>query len=126
MDCLGCKTTVPEHSYGAWCDSCGGVIRPDGSHYVRHVATAKGAGGEFKILWDDSTADYSFTRLVKIKKFVEEQGQWVQMYEPRTHRGRLDDVIALVQPYARGDSADLPELIHTKHATESEIEAISG
>jgi hypothetical protein len=125
--CNSCQTEAVWSTFGPWCDVCGGVVGPTGKHYIRHVATASGNGGSFKILRDESSATYAFVYKRNTKTWIEEKGEWRnQVATYMTHAPSLDAIIALVQPEARGDKSNpLPELIPAKSATEAELKTLS-
>src|SRR6266496_1181193 len=121
MECRNCGGQARETSYGPFCDRCGGVWLRPGEPYVRHVATAKGEGGEFPILYDHSLSEYAFSFQRLVRTWVQVQNDWVQTLRTFTKHGTLDEMIALVQPHARGTGAGIPELLTGSGATPEEI-----
>lgn len=106
IKCDGCGGPTREVSHGAWCDACGGVVRPDG-FYVRLVASFKDAGtppyvglgpaGEIQILKDTSLGDYTVSWWVNTKTQVEGREGWTEAVALRTRtysslRLLIDDV----------------------------------
>lgn len=121
MKCRSCGGDAISSSYGPWCDPCGGVYFDKGKPYVRHVATAKGAGGEFKILFDHSLGSYVFSVQREVKVWVKVRNEFKQGVRTFTHNGTLDAMIAMAQPEARGDAHDLPQLLTGTGATPEEV-----
>jgi len=111
LRCRGCDAIAIETSYGPWCDVCGGVMLRTGEPYVRHVATASGPGGEFKILFDHTLRTYTVSVPMKTRTWIEIKQEFVQATKTFMFIGTLDFVIALIQPYARGESVDFPSLV---------------
>jgi len=125
MRCRGCDAIAQESSYGPWCDACGGVMFRAGEPYVRHVATASGAGGDFKILYDHSFRQYSVAVTRNIKTWVELKKDFVQAVRTFIYTGTLDYVIALIQPEARGDAKEYPALLIGAGANDDEKASVA-
>lgn len=121
MLCRNCESEARETSYGPWCDACGGVYLRKGEPYVRHVATAKGHGGEFPILYDHTLGGYTFSYQRLVRTWVQLKNDWVQANRTFTNSGSLDLMIAMAQPHAKGDGKELPELMAGHGATKEEI-----
>ena len=126
MKCYKCDANSIESTYGPWCDTCGGVAYPSGEMYVRHVATAMGAGGEHHILFDSSLNEYSFLNKRLVKVWLRRQGRFATVLKTFINHGNLDLMIALAQPFARGDGAELPDLLAGTGATEEEKEILKS
>jgi hypothetical protein len=104
------------------------------------VATVEGAGGRYPVVYDISTESYgvAWPKKVILVKCVH-CGLQTPIENPKkdlthledmgvpkhySHRGSLDAMLALIQPIARGDSNDIPELIAAPSATELEKKLI--
>lgn len=148
MECINCKGPTIENAWGNWCDACGGVmlpgppvpdseggVRPGPSRlFFRHVATVYGAGGRFPIVYDLSANQYAIAWLRKVEVVrcvhcgqntpVDRQGLGklddLKLLGYNSARGSLDAMIAIGQPLAKGDSAELPDLAPAPTATEEE------
>jgi len=88
--------------------------------YVRHVATASGVGGQFKILFDHSLGEYVVSVTRNIKTWVEIKGEFLQAQRTFVYKGTFDLVVALVQPEARGSSQEFPDLVIGPGANDDE------
>lgn len=95
-------------------------MRGPKDHYVRHVATAIGAGGAYRILYDASLNAYSVGIMRPVKIKVRYKDEWVEGKKLFTYHGTLDAMVALAQPEARGSDSDLPVLSATPSATPEE------
>ncbi len=124
MNCRGCSEEAVESAYGPWCEKCGGVMYRSGEPHVRHIATAHGEGGEFKILYDHSLASYTASIVRLIRTWVEIKGEFIQAERTFTHQGTLDTMIALVQPWARGQSGEIPTITVGPGSTEDERQVV--
>lgn len=136
MNCIGCKQETVENMWGNWCDTCGGVVlgNPPGL-FFRHVATLIGAGGRFPIVYDKSADAYGVA-WVKKTIFVKCIHCGLNTPADARHglnnlddikpsgffstRGSLNEVIAIGQPLAQGDSKELPEWALAPTATPEE------
>ncbi len=128
LTCRGCGATVPDWYGVPWCDRCGGVAKRPGVLLLRHVATADGAGGRFPIVFDRSTSDYAAhypkppgTKPTKMRG----EPEGFRAPPIYTVHGTLDACIAVIQPYAKGDGAELPSLFAAPTATEEEKALLS-
>lgn len=123
MKCLKCGGESIQTSYGPWCNTCGGVMCSNGEPYVRHVATVKGAGGEYTIIYDYSISQYSFSykRAIKLWVGTEEGGDWKQGIKTFTQNGSLDEMLSMAQPHAQGKGQELPELFTGTGANQEEL-----
>ena len=143
VNCLGCGDEVVVNEWGNWCDKCGGVIlagKPP-RLFFRHVATVDGKGGRFPIIYDLSSASYgvAWPRKVTYVTCIHCGGK-TPGDDPREGLARLDDLkvsfnskrgsleamMALIQPIARGDSDDFPEISAAKTATQEEENIVIG
>jgi hypothetical protein len=138
MNCLGCERETIETAWGNWCDPCGGVVigQPP-ILFFRHVATMSGPTGHYPIVFDVSSNSYGVawprkTLMVTcihcglqtpgddtrngLKRLDDLRTQ--QFY---SKRGTLDEILAWIQPIARGDGPDMPELAPAPSATEIEV-----
>jgi len=142
MICVGCQKEAQETLWGVWCDSCGGVMLGNPPKlFFRHVATADGAGGRFPIVYDASSCSYAVAYPRPKSDFVKCQycGKETPadpVEEKRRDRsakelgfvrapfyvshGTLDAIIGIVQPMAKGDSPEVPELSQAPSSTPEE------
>jgi len=124
MDCVTCSGATQQTLYGDWCDTCGGVSFKPGQLFFRHVATVDGAGGRFPIVFDLSGNDYSASYPkppeAPVMPMLADADLGFRPPEVFTVRGTLDAVIAVMQPIARGDSPELPQLLAASSATDTE------
>lgn len=136
MNCIGCDREGIETLVGVWCDPCGGVVGRsaerdalgnvlrDGLLLLRHVATVDGGGGRYPVVFDSSTGDYSaswprVSSVVRPTVRIDPDLQF-RVNGIHTVHGTLDAVLAIVQPAAKGDSSDWPELSVAPTATVEE------
>lgn len=133
MQCHTCKSTTEDSSYGPWCSSCGGVVRSDGTFYVRHVATIEGTRQSTRLLFDSSLGDvYTAVVTQPIKQFVippgksEKEGEWKQSVKHLTfHDKTVHGVFMLIRPHITfDDDPTLPTITIASSATPEERQEI--
>lgn len=124
MNCVTCSGPVQHTLHGDWCDACGGVSFKPGQLFFRHVATVEGAGGRFPIVFDLSGNDYAASYPkppgTLAMPILADADLGFRPSGVFTVRGTLDAVIAIMQPVARGDSLEMPELSAAPSATDEE------
>lgn len=143
MRCIGCSTETTFSEWGDWCDVCGGVMVPGTPPrlFFRHVATAKGPGGIFAVVYDVSAEAYgvAWPRKVMMTRCIHcgqqtpvDARSGLTVLDDLQHRGyhskrgSLDAMLALVQPLARGDSQEIPELAPAPSITDEERRTIGA
>lgn len=143
MDCKGCNRETVENAWGHWCDNCGGVVVGNPPKlFFRHVATVDGPGGRYPIVFDVSAGAYgvAWDRKVTLVKCIhcgqqtpsdDHRKDLTRLDELRPHgyyskRGTLDAMLAFIQPIARGDGEDFPEISAHPNATDEEKLIILG
>jgi hypothetical protein len=127
--------------WGEWCDPCGGVML--GSPpilFFRHVATLRGKGGTFPIVFDKSTDNYAIAwpRLIANVRCIhcgrdtpaEVRKGLTNLDDMRpsgfySTRGSLNEMIAIGQPLAKGQFDELPEKFVAPSATVEEVEIVN-
>lgn len=140
MRCKKCNSEVVENAWGDWCDYCGGVIVGT-KLFFRHVATVEGKGGRYPIVYDLSAETYgvAWPKKVVFVKCVY-CGMQTPGDDPRdgltrlddlrvsyySKRGSLDAMLAFIEPVARGESVELPELSAAPSSTPEERKLILG
>lgn len=141
MNCPGCTQETVHNMWGEWCDPCGGVmLGVPPILFFRHVATLSGAGGRFPIIYDKSASGYgiAWPRLVANVRCIhcgrdtpaEARKGLTNLDDIKpagfySTRGTLDEIIAIGQPLAKGESTELPELFVAPSATPEEVAAIN-
>jgi len=143
MNCQGCKGDTVDNAWGHWCDACGGVVVGTPPRlFFRHVATVDGAGGRFPIVYDISAQAYgvAWPKIVTMIKCVH-CGMQTPGSDDRkgltklddsgsqnfySKRGTLDAMLAFIQPIAKGDSEDFPEISANPNATDEEKLIVLG
>lgn len=147
MNCLGCTRETVYNAWGEWCDSCGGVVIGDPPNtagakpprlFFRHVATVRGKGGHFPIVFDLSSDCYgvAWQRKVTLVKCIhcglltpsdDARHGLAVLDEVHTRtqsfcskRGSLDAMISLIQPIARDGGEEFPSIHAAPSSTEDE------
>jgi hypothetical protein len=102
------------------------MARPD-LLLFRHVATVDGGGGRLAIVFDASTRDYAFIYPHRQNPRAGHRDRDLGEFRTSpfvTAHGSLDSMIALAQPVARGELAEMPTLSASPFATTLERELI--
>lgn len=138
MNCERCRQETEETPWGPWCDTCGGVVIGE-RLFFRHVATVSGEGGRFPVVYDLSAEAYGVAWPKKVqfvpcihcgKSTPVEVRKGLSVLDDLksrgflSMRGTLDQALAVIQPIARGDSPDIPEISAAPSSTEEERKAI--